>query len=52
MRPSYHQSTLFLGCNATPDPPAAPEMEHKDNFVPPVFLGPGLESFNGLFHRN
>ena len=37
--------------NATPALPA-PEMEHKDNFVPPVFLRLGLESFNGLFHRN
>ena len=51
MGPSYHQSTMFLACNATPELPA-PEMEHKDNFVPPVFLGPGLESLNGLFHRN
>ena len=42
---------FLVTCNATPALPA-PEMEHKDNFVPPVFLGPGLESFNGLFHRN
>ena len=41
---------IFLG-NATPEQLAS-EMKHKDNLVPPVFLRPGLESLNGLFHRN
>ena len=38
MGPSYHQSTMFLACNATPDPPA-PEMEHKRQFCSASFSG-------------